>query len=93
MFIYPTDGVIASMISTQTRMTDSEHSSQLFIHAAVNMHCPPSPAPALVVRTAHAPEQREVARYDSRYLDMIRARAGNVTAQLSINIPRYFLPP
>ena len=26
-------------------------------------------------------------------VDMIRARAGNVTAQLSINIPRYFLPP
>ena len=44
MFIYPTDGVIASMISTQTRMTDSEHSSQLFIHAGGKHALPAQPS-------------------------------------------------
>ena len=43
MFIYPTDGVIASMISTQTKMTDSEYSPQLFTHCLVNsLYWPPS---------------------------------------------------
>ena len=44
MFIYPTDGVIASMISTQTRMTDSEHSSQLFIHGGGKHALPAQPS-------------------------------------------------
>ena len=40
MFIWPTDGVIASMISTQTKMTDSEYSPQLFTHclAFIGLH-------------------------------------------------------
>ena len=43
MFIWPTDGVIASMISTQTKMTDSEYSPQLFTHCLVNsLYWPPS---------------------------------------------------